>query len=227
MPHLALVRKTPVVADIWAFDFAPSQPLVWQAGQFITVELPHHQADGLGIRRDFTIAGSSNDTYVRLATRIGPSSFKQALAQLPRGERLDLIHPPSGNFVWPQALATTQPLVMIATGIGITPFYAMIRERQAARLPIRAHLVYFHARTPLPFGDELHARAQADPSLVIHEFSNHFDAHQLAALAIPWQAACVMVSGPQTITSLLMPPLALSPRQVITDTFTGYSSASY
>ena len=51
---LTLIEKAHEAADIWTFRFRSDEPLVWEAGQFVRVELPHDDPDDEGTTRWFT-----------------------------------------------------------------------------------------------------------------------------------------------------------------------------
>ena len=86
--------------------------------------------------RRFSFASAPHDPFLALATRLQDSPYKQALNQLLIGETMKLAGP-TGNFILPEDESI--PVVLIAGGIGITPFYSMIHDaiyRQSKRLII-------------------------------------------------------------------------------------------
>lgn len=127
------------------------QDFNYQAGQYLTIDLPVE--DTRGKRRPFTISSSPTEKgFVTITTRPGPSPFKQALNSLDLGSRI-VSKAPFGNFVLPSD--TSKPLVMLAGGIGITPFRSMIKFACDTQLPLAITLLYSN-RTPgdIPFKTE-------------------------------------------------------------------------
>lgn len=127
------------------------QELTHQAGQYLTIDLPVD--DPRGKRRPFTISSSPTEKgFVTVTTRIGPSPFKQTLSSLEAGTKISA-KAPFGNFVLPPD--TSKPVVMLAGGIGITPFRSMIKFACDTKLPLSITLLYSN-RTPddIPFKTE-------------------------------------------------------------------------
>ena len=91
--------------------------------------MPHRRADSRGIRRVFSISSADADTgTVSFGIKIpaeGSSSFKRTFAELPPGSRIQATTV-GGDFVLPAD--TAEPLLMVAGGIGITPFISHLAE---------------------------------------------------------------------------------------------------
>ena len=138
---LILVAKRPETEDVMSFLFRSDAPLKWQAGQFLHYSLPHPDVDDRGITRYFTIASAPFEGHVMLTTRFAgkrSSSFKRALRQLPVGAAVD-VGEPDGDFVVGDP---GDEHVLIAGGIGVTPFRAILLDRDHRELPIKATLLY-------------------------------------------------------------------------------------
>jgi ferredoxin-NADP reductase len=115
-------------ASEWLFE--PSRPVRFDAGQYLELHLPH-SADVRGLRRTFSIAsapelaasGTEPRVAIGMRTPEGGSSFKAALATLEPGTRLTATQV-AGDFVLPRD--NTQPLLLLAGGIGMTPFASQL-----------------------------------------------------------------------------------------------------
>ncbi len=115
-------------ASEWLFE--PSRPVRFDAGQYLELHLPH-SADVRGLRRTFSIASAPERaaTYaeprvaIGMRTPEGGSSFKAALATLEPGTRIAATQI-AGDFVLPRD--NTQPLLLLAGGIGMTPFASQL-----------------------------------------------------------------------------------------------------
>jgi ferredoxin-NADP reductase len=126
---LTLAGKRSFGPTIAEFTFEPDAPVRFQPGQYLELTVPHRRADSRGTRRIFSIATadpSGNTVAVGMKVPAGgASSFKRALAELPAGTHLRATMV-GGDFVLPADPA--QPLLMVAGGIGITPFLPQLAE---------------------------------------------------------------------------------------------------
>jgi ferredoxin-NADP reductase len=108
-----------VMRPIRRFTFTP--------GQYLELSLPHAKVDARGMRRTFSIASGPEDEYVRFGLTVSDpgSSFKQALINLKKGDVVRSTRL-GGDFTLPTNANT--PLLLIAGGIGITPFRSMLDD---------------------------------------------------------------------------------------------------
>lgn len=125
----SFVRKHNVCSNIWEFEFKPEKNIRYIAGQFIELTL-EHASDDRGNRRWFTLSSAPYEENLKISTRINdtkPSSFKNALKALSTQDKVD-ISAPLGDFVLPKN--TDIPIIMIAQGIGYTPFESILKDVQ-------------------------------------------------------------------------------------------------
>ena len=225
MQQLTLTSRHQLDDSLVSFEFAPEDPLTWEAGQFVQVTLPHTQPDGGGIRRYFTIAAAPHEQLIRLVTRPGQSSFKQALLAMQPGDTIQLAAEPSGDVVWG---TNNNPRLFIASGVGITPFYAMLKDQFHRGGPARpVSLWYFHPRTALPFATEFEDWAGRSPNFTLQAVAGVYSIDAFRQIAPQLHNTQVYVSGPMSQLPFLLPPFSLPSRQVIRDSFTGYAAEDY
>lgn len=163
---LILVTQRPETGDVVSFMFQSSTPLVWTAGQFLRYTLPHSDPDDRGTTRYFTIASAPFEGHVMLTTRFASersSSFKRALRQLAPGAEVE-VDEPDGDFVLAEPSGED---VLIAGGIGITPFRAMLLDRDHRDRPIQARLLYANRTPEFVFKGEMDNLAGRNPRLAI------------------------------------------------------------
>lgn len=125
---LKFKQKNELAPNIYEFIFTPDQKPAFTAGQFLEWTLPHKNIDSRGNRRYFTIASSPTESEIKLGVKVSPnasSSFKKALLSLNSGELLSASQL-AGDFILPNDL--NQKIVLIAGGIGVTPFRSMIQN---------------------------------------------------------------------------------------------------
>lgn len=127
--RLELVATRQLTPSSWEFEFRPLAPVRFTAGQFIELTLPHRHADGRGDRRVFSIASATEDR-LRIGVRVTApaSSFKQRLLALEPGAKLGATSV-GGDFVLPRD--PESPLLLVAGGIGITPFIGHLEQLSA------------------------------------------------------------------------------------------------
>ncbi len=224
---LTLIDSAHEAADIWTFRFRNDEPLVWEAGQFVVVEVPHDSPDDEGTTRFFTNSAAPFEGVLQITTRITGSTFKQALARLEPGDRIELKEYPEGDFTWEN---TDVPVVFVAGGIGVTPFHSILKQRVHDGDPLDVTLVYASGSTDVAFADELEAWQEADPALSIHRVVGEpLTVDLLTGLVPGLLDSLVYLSGPEPMVEELGESLrqaGLPGPQLKEDFFPGYTADS-
>ena len=124
LTFLGREQLTPSVEEL---SFRASRMLRFDAGQYLELEVPHAHADSRGTRREFSIVSAPEELpVVKVAMRRGSqSSYKKALAAIEPGAELSVTGV-WGDFVLPAK--TSVPVLMVAAGIGVTPFVSQLRH---------------------------------------------------------------------------------------------------
>ena len=160
----ALLSREMVAERTMSFRFAKPAGWSYRAGQAVDMTLlDPPETDAEGNLRAFTISSAPRENVIQITTRLRDTAFKRVLQQVPLGTQVK-IEGPFGDFRLHRA---ARPAVLLAGGIGITPFRSILVETiGGGSLPYRVAL--FHAnRRPedAAFGDEVRALAKADPNL--------------------------------------------------------------
>lgn len=223
--QLTLKRKTFLGDNAWAFAFEPERSLEWKAGQFLKIRLPHSSPDQAGDTRRFTIAAAPFEKCPVVATRITKSSFKQALHALKLGESLQLVDTPAGDFLWQPA---PKPHIMVAQGIGITPFYAIFKDQRHTGTAIKSNLHYYvKPHQTAFFEQELAMWAEQDKTFKLTYEESPLTPQALADKYISLSEHQIYVSGPRSFLKLCLPPYDLPTKQLKQDNFPGYQFENY
>lgn len=224
MLQLKLLSSRSEAGNIKSFVF-DSGGLTWVAGQNQAFVLPQAGSDEADNLRWFTLASAPSEGVVQVSTRIGPSAFKQALDRLQPGESIG-VRDLDGDFTWEDVSAT--PVVLVAGGIGVTPFRSMLMERHARGKPLNAVLLYFSRDNQIAFRAELDRLASAHPELDVRYLIGEpisaeriLDEEPLAA-RVP-----VYLSGPEPMVESVGNALKGQGVDLHQDWFPGYDERSY
>jgi ferredoxin-NADP reductase len=139
-----LARRDLVAEGTMAFRFSKPSGFRHQAGQSLLMMLVDPpETDSEGDARTFTIASAPHEAELMIATRMRDTAFKRVLKAAPVGTAVR-IDGPNGEMVLHDDPA--RPAVLLAGGIGITPFLSMARDAANRRLPHRLNLFYSNRR---------------------------------------------------------------------------------
>jgi ferredoxin-NADP reductase len=226
---LKLINKENLVDNVWAFRFQPSEPLTWVAGQYVRVELPHDNPDEERTKRWFTNSAAPYEGILQITTRVTGSTFKQALSKLTEGdEALRLIEAPDGDFVWQDS---DLPIIFVAGGIGVTPFYSILKQRVHDEQPIDVTLIYGARTEDVPFKAELAQWAADNPGFSVkYVIGAPLTAEKLAELKPGLNQSLVYLSGPEPMVQALGEELiahGLPEAQYKHDDFPNYTEQNY
>lgn len=227
-------QETPSVRT---FRFQPRSPgFHWQAGQNLVMTIPG-LSDPRGPTRPFTISSSpTEDGIVAVTTLIRDSPFKRHLAAMTPGVFVEN-EAIEGDFV----LQPGRPAVMIAGGIGVTPFRSMLKFAVDTKLEKPLVLLY-SSKTPedIVFRSELDEFAHRNHAIrILHtitrpdasggEWAGHtgrVDQELVHEALRGIRHPLVYVAGPPgfvaEIRRLLEVGIHLSKEDIRTDEFDGY-----
>lgn len=126
------------------------------AGQFISLKIlnPKYE-DYQNNQRNFSIASAPEDNYIEIAFRAREpiSGFKKNILESEIGKEFEILGP-FGKLILPEK--TDKKIIMLAGGIGITPFRSMIRHITFKNLDFIVYLFYSNKyKNEIAFFDEL------------------------------------------------------------------------
>jgi len=148
--------------------FERSEPLAFDAGQWVSFVLPIASVDVSGtasheLRRSYSIASAPNGTgrFEVAVTRVDGGPGSTYLHSTPIGAELSVVGP-QGFFTRPAA--KTGPSLFVGTGTGVTPLRSMLLDA-IAKNDARPLWMLFGVRTEedILYKDELDALAAKHP----------------------------------------------------------------
>lgn len=162
--HSTRLIGNELVADrTMAFHFEKPEGFVFRAGQAIDLVLPTVEDNGQAARHAFSLVCAPDEERLTIATRLRGSAYKEGLRALAPGAAVQ-IDGPFGSLTLHKNDA--RDAVMIAGGIGITPYVSILRHAARQHQERQFVLVYSNRRAEdAAYLDELLALARAYPNL--------------------------------------------------------------
>ena len=207
--------------DVYTFVFEKERDLTWKAGQHGLFSITHKKVKNP--TKPFTIAAAPSENVLKLTMKINdnPSEFKKAMLELKQGMTIGMSGPLGSLNVNDE-----HPTVLIAGGIGITPYRSIIKQIEAEgngnKKPI--HLLYMDSEKKYMFKDELDAN---NDSISISYLDSRDDLHQeIDKLSTLYQNnGQYLIAGPKSMVDSISSYLqnsSISKKNIKKDAFHGY-----
>lgn len=176
-----LTARKEVAERTMAFIFKKPSDWTFKAGQFVDITLLNPaKTDAEGNTRGFSIASAPQEDFLMVTTRLRDTAFKQSLKEVPLGTEVK-IEGPFGNLTLHNN--TARPCVMLAGGIGITPFRSILVRAAKEKLAHHIYLFYSNRRPEdSAFLDELQALEKENPNFHLIATMTEMDKSQQ-----PWK----------------------------------------
>ena len=236
---LKLTKKEKVAKDTMSFFFEPEKPISWLPGQYFYFTLPNPKyPDPRGNTHYFTIATSPTEGKVILCTtRMREKSlYKKSLAELKVGDEIEG-EGPEGTFILDEKEKGDH--VLIAGGIGITPFRSILKYHTDKKLPTKLHLIYANS-TPeeITYLSELKKLVKNNKNITI-DFTvtkpdkkwkglvGRVDAEMIKRLTSEYENPKYWLCGPPAMVDAMesaLGKLKITADKVKAEKFSGYAS---
>ncbi|MFH5878000.1 FAD-dependent oxidoreductase [Arthrobacter sp. NA-172] len=228
---LTFKGSRPLTPFTTEFRFEPQRPVRFLPGQFMELNLPHSRSDGKGRRRVFSITSAPDAPEVTFGVGTGEpvSTAKRALLALEPGECVRGTSV-GGDFILPPDAG--KPVLLIAAGIGITPFLSQLASGDSRRRDIV--VLYLAPSAAELAGHEVLeasgarviarvADGSAPPSFMSDAGRRRIDGDSLRELVPDVADRDVYVSGsPANVDTLRAAARHAGARRIHVDSFSGY-----
>ena len=160
-----LLNRVEVADDTMAFHFEKPPGFEFRPGQSSDLTLVNPpETDSEGNVRTFSIASAPFEDRLMFATRMRETAFKRSLKAMPIGTGVKL-EPATGSFTLHKTSA--KPAVLLAGGIGITPFFSIVKQADHERLPHKLYLFCSNRRPEdAPFLETLYNLEKSNPNFL-------------------------------------------------------------
>ena len=139
-----LAERHEVAENTMAFQFEKPAGWAFKPGQFVDITLINPpETDGEGNTRGFSISSAPQEPTIMVTTRLRSTAFKRVLKTMSLQTEVK-IEGPFGNLTLHNN--ATRPAVLLAGGIGITPFRSIVVNAAKEKLPHRIFLFYSNRR---------------------------------------------------------------------------------
>jgi ferredoxin-NADP reductase len=141
---IKLVKKEIVAEGTMMFTFERPKNFIYKAGQSVDLTLINPpETDAEGNIRSFSLVSAPFENRLSFATRMRDTAFKRVIRDMPLNAELELAGP-FGSFTLHKD--SSKPAIFLVGGIGITPFYSMIKTASIGKLPHKIFLFYSNRR---------------------------------------------------------------------------------
>ena len=185
---LKLAQRAEVAERTLEFGFDKPAGMTFKAGQFMDLTLiDPPESDAEGNTRGFSINSAPDEARLLFTTRLRDTAFKRVLRTMPLGTAVKF-EGPFGDLALHNNVARSA--VLLAGGIGVTPFRSIARRAAHETLPHRIVLVYSNRRPEdAPFLDEFRGLAEVNPNFTFVPTMT-----EMSGSHLPWTGETARIS---------------------------------
>lgn len=207
--------------DYYVVRLIPAPGVTWIPGDHGAFRLSRKEVKGRHWRA-FSVASIPEEGVMLIGTRTGPkpSPYKARLIHLEKGAPVTV----NGPFGWFKIKDATSPVVLFASGVGITPIRALLLSlrNDTART---VEIVYASAGRYL-FGEEIESIVRGNPKMTLYKTTDPESTRaQLSVLANKHgnHAYYFISAAPRVISSVrqYLKTNGIRGKRIVDDTFWG------
>ena len=220
--YLKFISAENVFGDYFVIKLQTPYPMKWESGQHGAFTLPGSKVKGKPFRA-FSVASVPSENMILIGTRTGASisGFKQTLTHMQEGD-IVRIRGPLGWFV---IRDNTSPIVLLATGVGITPVRSILYSlKDDTERPV--HLIHSSSDFHL-FSDELKELEKNNTKMELGFVSNReeFNLAVTSVVSIYGESAFYYISGALDVVRSIkksLRGLGIRRNRIVSESFLGY-----
>ncbi|MCM3636384.1 FAD-dependent oxidoreductase [Sporosarcina luteola] len=220
---LVFIKSYKESENVYTFLFEKEKDVTWKAGQHGLFTITHKKIKNG--TRPISLASAPSEDVVQLTLGINdtPSEFKKAMLELQPGMKIRMSGP-VGSFY----LKDDSPTILIAGGIGITPFRSMLKQIEAEGNGVgkQIHLLYIDSKGSFVYKDELDKIADNTSVTVTYLDSRNDLQQEISKLSgLYLNNGTYYIAGPKTMVETLSGHLqgnSISKKSIKKDVFFGY-----
>lgn len=223
--HTTLIGKKRIAKDTTQLSFRRPDDFIFRAGQYLQLGVPQLMFnDPAGSSRVLSISSSPlNEKEICVAFRDTGSGFKSTLKSLKIGAPV-IIEGPYGFFTINEK--APRPIVLIAAGIGIAPYFSMLQYAVATRLDVPITLLYANSSSDrAAYLKELKQLSRRNSIIKVKDRVGRID-EQFIVESVSNPNNCVWyVAGPLAMVAAvrnLLFVLGIDETKICFEEFTGY-----
>lgn len=190
--------------NAYSLIFDPNPELIWDAGEYLEIELTHKNVDDRGIKRYFSISAAPSEGIVMITTRFfdeKASSFKKAFFGLKTGESIE-VKKPSNSDTFFNANDPKKEYIFLTAGIGITPVRSVMKDYSLNNLDLKGTLLYANKDEEYIFGEELEQISNDMPNFSLQKYhGKRIDREVLENLLKEYDNPVFNISGTRKFTT--------------------------
>ncbi|WP_238651899.1 FAD-dependent oxidoreductase [Paenibacillus piscarius] len=209
--------------NVFSFVFEKEKDMTWKAGQYGLFSITHKKIKNP--TKPFSLSSSPTENVIKITTVIPdePSDFKKALLELKKGSKVSMSGP-----LGPFYLKDNRPALLVAGGIGITPFRSIVKRLsdESSGFGNKVHLLYMDSQQSFLFKnewDEISKQASLNVNYLTSRDELYLKINEF--LTSYKDEANYFIAGPKSMTDSISTHLLnqnVHKKNITKDVFTGY-----
>jgi len=222
----SISKRTKVAEGTFEISLALKEDFNFKAGQYMKLKLlKTFYKDEKGNSRDFSIASSPNNKKeVKTCFRESNSAFKKSVLKSDIGTNIQ-IEGPYGVFTLPEK--TDKEIILIAGGIGITPFLSIINFATEEKLNHKLTLIYTNSSPErAAYLKELKNLEKLNPNFKVIERFKRLDSEFIKNNITNMNEKLYYICGPPAMVSSIrgmILKIGIEEKNILFEEFTGYN----